>query len=65
MQHPETDIGFPGPCLGKEEQTWSVHVPLMIRSVMCHNSGIPASVDNPVSCAQAYGNGSMSSAPSG
>ena len=65
MQHLGTDIGSPGPCWGEEEQTASVHVPLMIGTVMSHNSGIPASVDNSVSCAQVDGNGSMSSALSG
>ena len=64
MQHPGTDIGFPSPCSGKEEQTASAHVPLMIGTLMSHNFGISASVDNPVSYAQADGNGSMSSAPS-
>ena len=43
----------------------SAHVPLIIRTVMSHNFEIPTSVDKPVSCAQADGNGSMSSAPSG
>ena len=65
MQHLGTDIGSPDPFWGKEEQTTSAHVPPMIGTVMSHNSGIPTSVDNPVSCAQADGNGSMSSAPSG
>ena len=65
MQHPGTDIGFPGPCWGKEKQTASAHVPLMIGTVMSHNSEIPASVENLVSCAQADDNGSMSFAPSG
>ena len=32
---------------------------------MSHNSRIPASMDNPVSYAQAGGNGNMSSTPSG
>ena len=65
MQHPGTDIGSPSLCWGKEEQNASAHIPLMIGTMMSHNSGIPASVDNPVSYAQADGNGSMSSAPSG
>ena len=43
----------------------SAHVPLMIGAVMSHNFGIPASLDNPVSCAQADGNGSISSVSSG
>ena len=37
----------------------------MIGTVMYHNSGIPASMDNPVSCAQADGNSNMSFALSG
>ena len=40
----------------------SVPAPLMIRTALSHNSGIPASVDNLVSCAQADDNDSMSSA---
>ena len=64
MQHPGTDIDSPSPCWGKEEQTVFAHVPLMIGTMMSHNFEIPASVDNPVSYAQADGNGSMSSAPS-
>ena len=35
-----------------------VHVPLMTRTALFHNLGIPASVDNPVSFAQADVNGS-------
>ena len=38
------------------------NVPLMIRNGVSHNSGIPASEDNPVSCVQAGGNGNKSSA---
>ena len=65
MYHPGTGIGSFGPCWGKEEQTASTHVPSMIGTMISHNSGIPTSVDNPVSYAQADGNGSMSSASSG
>ena len=43
----------------------SMHVPLMIGTQVSHNLGIPASVGNLVSCVQAGGNDSMSSAPSG
>ena len=43
----------------------SSYVPLMIGITMSHYSEIPASMDNPISCAQADGNGSMSSAPTG
>ena len=65
MQHPVDDISSPSPCWGKEEQIAFAHVPLMIRTMMSHNSEIPASVENPVSYAQADDNGSMSSARSG
>ena len=47
MSHPGTDIGSPGPCWGKEEQTASTHVPLMIGTEVFHNFGIPTSVGNP------------------
>ena len=43
----------------------SAPVPLMTGTTLSHNSGILASMDNQVSCAQADGNDSMSSAPSG
>ena len=65
MQHLGTNIGSPGPCWGKEEKNAFVHVPLIIGTVMSHSFEIPTSMDNLVSCAQAYGNGSMSSSPSG
>ena len=65
MQHLGTNIDSPGPCWGKEEQTAFMHVPLIIGTVMSHNYEIPTSMDNLVSCAQAYANGSMSSASSG
>ena len=65
MQHPGADIGSLGPCWGKEEQTAFAHVPLMIGTVMSHNSKVPASMDNPVSYSQADDNGNMSSAPFG
>ena len=61
MQDPETDTGSPGPWWGKEEQTKSVHVPLMIGTRVSLNFGILASMDNTVSCVQAGGNGNMSS----
>ena len=41
----------------------SVHVPLMIGTEVSDNLGIPNSVGNPVSCVQAGGSDSMSSAP--
>ena len=65
MQHLETDNSPSGPHWGEKEQTMSAPVPLMTGTTLSHNSGIPTSVDNPVSCAQADGNGSMSSAQSG
>ena len=65
MQHPETDTGPSGPLWGEKEQTVFAPVPLMTGTALSHNFGIPASVDNPVSCAQVDGNGNMSSAPSG
>ena len=57
MQHPGTDTGSPSPCWGKEEQTTSVHVPLMIETVVSHNSGVLASEGNPVYSVQAGDNG--------
>ena len=39
----------------------SVHFPLMIGTGVSLSPGIPATKDNPVSCAQAGGNGNMSS----
>ena len=49
MQQPETGTSSLGPWWGEEEQTESVHVPLMIGTGVSHNFGIPASEDNPVS----------------
>ena len=43
----------------------SMYVPLMIRTKVPHNFGIPVFEDNPVSGAQANGNGNMSLAMSG
>ena len=40
-------------------------VPLMTGTTLSHTSGILASMDNVVSCAQADGNDSMTSTPSG
>ena len=57
MQHPGTDTAFLGPWQGNEEQTASVHVPLMTVIVVSHNSGILASKGNPVSSVQAGGTG--------
>ena len=65
MQHPGTDTSPSSPHWGEKEQTMFALVPLMIRTMLSHNSGILASVDNSVSCSQADGNDSLSSAPFG
>ena len=52
-----TDTSSHDPWWGKEEQTKSVNVPLMTGTGVSHNSGIPTSEGNPVSCVQAGGNG--------
>ena len=56
MQHPRTGIGSLGPWWGREEQTESVKVPLMTGTKVSHNSWIPASKGNLVSCVKAGGN---------
>ena len=38
----------------------SAYVPLIIKTKMSHNLGIPAPVGNLVSCVQAVGNGNTS-----
>ena len=45
---------------GKKEHTASVHVPLMIGTMLSQNPGILASEGNPASYVQADGNGNMS-----
>ena len=65
MQHPVTTTCSPGPCWGNEEQTASMHVPLMTGTVVSHNSGILTSRGNPASCVQVGGNGNMSPALTG
>ena len=65
MQHLETDTGPSDPYWGKKEKNVSTPVPLMTKTMLSHNFGILASVENPVSCAQADGNDNMSSTPSG
>ena len=40
----------------------SMHVPLMIETEVSHNPRIPTSMGNPISCVQAGGSDSMSSA---
>ena len=64
MQHLKTDTSPSGQHWDEKEKTASAPIPLMIGNASSHNSKILASVDNPVSCAQADGNDSMSSAPS-
>ena len=65
MKHPETDTGHSSPHWGEKEQIMSAPIPLMIGTALSHNSGILASMDNPVSFAQADGNSSMSYVSSG
>ena len=64
MQHPETDVSSSSPHWAEKEKTVSAPVSLMTGTTLSYDSGILASVDNPVSCAQADSNGSMSSTPS-
>ena len=61
MQHLGTNTGSSGSHWGKEEQTVSMHVPLMIGNVMSHNPGILASEGNSASYVQANGRNNMSS----
>ena len=65
MQCPTTNIVSPDPWWGKEEQTVSVHVPLMTRTEVSHNFGILAFEDNLASSVQADGNGNMAPALGG
>ena len=60
VPYPGTDTSSLGPCGGKERQTRSVHVPLMIGTEVSQNPRIPTSMGNPVSCVQAGGSDSMS-----
>ena len=62
MQCLKTSIDSLGPWWGREEQTKSMNVPLMTRTEVSQNSGIPAFDGNPVSCVQVSGNRNMSSA---
>ena len=57
-----TNNGSSGLCYGKERQTVSVHVLLMIGIKVSHNPRIPASMGNPVSFVQAGVNDIISSA---
>ena len=57
MRHFGTDNVFLGPWHGREEQIASMHTPLMTRTMVSHNSRIPASKGNPVSSVQAGGIG--------
>ena len=65
MQHPETDIGAPGPYWDKENPIVSMHIPLMAGTAVSHNPGILASKGNFVSCVQADGSRNMSLALAG
>ena len=65
MPHTGTDTGSLGLYRGKERQTLSMHVPLMIGTEVSHNPGIFTSVGNPISCVEAGGSDRMSSAPYG
>ena len=47
---------------GKEEHTESVHVPLMIRTMVSPDPKTHVSADNSASCVPADGSGNMSSA---
>ena len=61
MQYSGTDAGSSGPHWGEKEQTVSVHVPLMTRTVSSHNPGILASEGNLASYVQVDGSNNMSS----
>ena len=65
VPHLEIDTDSPGLYWVKERQIVSMHVPLMIGIEVSHNPGISASMGNHISCVQAGGSDSMSSAPSG
>ena len=58
-QYHAPETGPSGPSWGKKEQTVSVDAPLVLKTVVSHNSGIPASRGNPVSHVQAIDNGSV------
>ena len=65
MSYRGTDTGSLSSCWGKERQTVSVHVPLMIGTEVSYNPRILVSMGKLVSCVQAGGSDSMSSTPSG
>ena len=65
MQRPTTNTISPGPLCDKEEQIAFVYIPLMTKTEVSHNSGIPASEDNPASSVQADGSGNKSPAQAG
>ena len=60
MSYPDADTSSSGSCWGKKEQTMPKCGSLTTRTVVSHNSGTFASMDNPVSGAQADDNGNMS-----
>ena len=53
---------LPWPMAGREEQTASLHAPLMIGNVVSHNSEILSSEGDPVSSVHASGTGNKLSA---
>ena len=61
VSHPDTDTCSPGPCWGKEENTESAHVPLMIGTVVSLDPETPVSENSSTSCVLADGSGNMSS----
>ena len=65
VPYSEADTGSSGPCWGKKEQTVFKCFSLMIRTMVSHYSGTSAFIGNPISCAQADENGSMSSVLTG
>ena len=60
-----TDAGSLGPWWGKEEQTESVNIPLMIGTEVSHNSKSLFFKCNPISSVLTGGNRNMSSALAG
>ena len=65
MPYSEADTVSFGPRWGKMKQIMSKYASLTTRTVVSHNSETSASVGNPVSYAQADGNGNMSSVITG
>ena len=61
MSYYEADTSSSSPHWGKKEQIMSECASLTTGTVVSHNSGTFASMGNPVSYAEADGNGNMSS----